>query len=383
MKTSINPSGRFMRLGFMAAALMLAQHAFAVGTDPGVTVDNQASVDYDVGGNAQPTVNSTAVQFVVDRRVDFEVTRLGTGLTTTVLGTTQVFVEYQVQNLSNGLLDFDLAAANMVPADGDIYAGQPDSGVDMVNLSISVAAGSDLDPNLAPSPGFGGPTAIDDLPEDEYIRVRIYSDAPNVAPNGSIAGLRLSATAADPTGLGPLEESATWNAATVDNVFANASGGIDVGGGVFNAIESDVDGFLLQSAALTITKTQAVISDPFGSGRAVPGARIEYTITLENNGAAGATSISISDLVDADVTFVTDAYNGGLSNVVFDAGTGAESFCVADAGDGNSDGCSYDAGTTTLTIAGRDETTAPVVTPIDVAAATTVTVQFVVEVPAT
>jgi uncharacterized repeat protein (TIGR01451 family) len=375
--------GRLIRLGAMATALFMAQAAFAVGTDPGVTVTNQAVVSYDVGGNAQPPVNSTLATFVVDRRVDFTVTRVGTALTPATLGTDQVFVEFLVLNLSNGTMDFDLDFTQLIPTDGDIYPGFPDSGIDMEAVSISVAASSNADPSLAPSPGFGGPTFIDNLPEDEYIRVRLYANAPDTGADGSVAGLSLDATAADPAGGGPLVESGSWNAATVDNVFANASGGTDVGSGVFNAIESDNDGFLLQSAALTINKTQAVISDPFSSGRAVPGARIEYTIEINNTGTAGATSISISDLVDADVTFVPDAYNGSSSNIEFDRGTPANSFCLADAGDGNSDGCTFDG--STLTIEGRDDSNPPADpdVPINVDAGETVTVNFVVEVPET
>ena len=382
MKIASKSPSRLLRLGLVAATLMLAQQAAAVGTDPGVSVDNQATVSYDVGGSAQTPVNSNPVAFVVDRRVDFTVTRVGTGLTTTVLGTTQVFVEFLVQNLSNGDLDFNLAFAQMSPADGDIYPGQPDSGVDMNNVSISVAASSDPVAGNAPSPGFGGPTSIDNLTEDHFIRVRLYADAPAVAPDGSIAGLFLNATAADPATSTPLLESLTWNEGTVDNVFANASGGTDIGGGVFHAIESANDGFLLQAATLAITKSQAVISDPFGSGRAVPGARIEYTITIVNNGAAGATNISIADIIDSDVTFILDAYNGNASNIEFDRGLPGNTFCLADATDTNSDGCTWAAGTATLTIAGRDDASVPIV-PINVAAGQTVTVNFVVEVPAT
>ena len=162
-------------------------------------------------------------------------------------------------------------------------------------------------------------------------------------------------------------------------MFANASGA-DAGG---NATESDVDGFLFQAAQLSITKAQAVIFDPFGSGLAVPGARIEYTITIDNSGgAAAATSISIADSIDSDVTFVTDAYNGGTSNIEFDRGAGSNSFCLADdLADTNGDGCTWD-GASALGIAGRDQSSGPIV-PIDVAAGAIVTVNFVVEVPAT
>ena len=159
----------------------------------------------------------------------------------------------------------------------------------------------------------------------------------------------------------------------VENVFANASGADGNG----NATEAEADGFQAVTADLLVTKAYAVVSDPFGSGKAVPGAIIEYTITLDNTGGASdAEDISITDLVDADVTFVTDAYDAGNGeNISFDGGA---SFCVADAADANGDGCSFDAGT--LTLGGRDFA---VLTPIDVAAGATVTVQFRIEIPNT
>lgn len=374
MKTSKNLSG------LAAAVLLLAQPVYAAGTDPGTSVSNTATVSYDVGGNTQTPVDSNVTDFLVDRRVDFTVTEVGVGLTQVAPGDSDAFVEFIVTNLSNGDLDFNLAFAQLGSGDGDVKgAGTTDTDVDMNNLRISVSAASDdlpggNAPGDGPDPVVGGPTVIDNLPEDDSIRVRVFADTPLALTNGAIANLRLDVTAADPASGVNLVESVGWDPLTVENVFANASGA-DGGG---NATESEDDGFEVVSAALVITKTQAVISDPFGSGKAIPGARIEYTISIDNSGgAADATSISISDLVDPDVTFVADAYNGGASNVSFDGGA---SFCFAEAADANGDGCTFDG--TTLTIAGR-EMPPTALTPINVTAGATVTVSFVVEIPAT
>ena len=57
---------------------------------------------------------------------------------------------------------------------------------------------------------------------------------------------------------------------------------------------------------LTVTKTAAVISDGFsaaGQAKAIPGAIVEYTITVQNNGLVtiGAT---LTELVPANTTYV-------------------------------------------------------------------------------
>ncbi|HNP37775.1 MAG TPA: hypothetical protein PKK10_18180 [Woeseiaceae bacterium] len=368
MKTFQTKLGLLSRLGAIACALLLTQQAMATGTDPGVAVDNTATVNFNVGGNAQTPVVSNTASFVVDRRVDFSVSRLGTALTTASIGDTQAFLDFYVTNLSNGVLDFNLSFAQLIPADGDIYAGLADSGVDMNTVSISVSPAQDPTAGTGdgPDPVFGGPTTIDDLPEDQSIRVRLFANAPATAANGAIAGLSLTAVAADPASGLDLTASGSWTPGTIDNVFADADN---------NNSESNRDGFLLQAAELTVTKTQAVISDPFSSGLAVPGARIEYTITLDNStGTVAATGVSIADAVDSDVTFVAGAYSGGNANISFSGGT----FCLADAADANGDGCTFDG--TNLTIAGSQLAS---LVPLDVAAGAIVTVKFVVEIPTT
>ena len=379
MKIVSKPSGRLARLGLTAAALLFAQQAMAIGTDPGIGVDNTAIVSYSVGGNVQPDETSNTVTFVVDRRINFTVVRQGIALTPVTAGDTQVYVEYLVQNLSNGDLPFNFDFNQLTSGDGDIYAGFPDTDIDMDTVSVHVAQTSNAVEGSALPPDNTDPATFPgNVPEDHYFRVRLYADAPDVAPNNSVAGLELLVTAVDPLTSNPALESLTWTEGAVDNVFAFA--GTPVGPET-HAIARDRDGFLIQSATLSVVKSQAVISGPFGGDRALPGARIEYTITISNTGTAGATSISIADDIDVDVTFVTDAYNGNASNVVFDAGTGSESFCLADdAIDTNSDGCTWDG--TTLTIGGRDQTAGPIV-PIDVGAGSTVTINFVVEIPAT
>lgn len=377
MKTVKEKLGLFVRLSIAAATLLVGQQAMAVGTDPGTAVDNQATVNYDVNSIAQSAINSNNVQFLVDRRVNFTVSQTGVGLTQVTPGETGVWIEFSVFNLSNGDLDFNLASFQLSSGDGDVKgAGTTDTDVDMNNVTISVSAAPDGQPGGGaqgdgPDPVLGGPTVIDNLPEDDSIRVRIFADTPAAFGNGDIANIRLDVTAADPaTGVDLVETPGADDPALVENVFADAGN---------DGVESEADGFLTVSADLVVTKSYAVISDPFGSGKAVPGAVIEYTITLDNSGgAADATDVSISDVVDADVTFVDppagyDQGNG--ENISFDGGA---SYCVADAADANGDGCSFDG--TTLTLDGRDQA---VLTPIDVAAGATVTVQFQVTVPTT
>ena len=392
MKLVREKTGLILRLGITAIALLMGQQAMALGTDPGTAVTNTASVDYEVGGVGQPTEVSNAADFVVDRRVDFTVTRMGIALTPTPLSTiaTDVpaasnFVDFFVTNLSNGDLDFNLVAAQMVNGDGDIYGvGTADTTGALEDMfNVRVRTSSALDPvglpGTGPEPAFGDDDSyIDSIPEDRSIRVRIYADTVTVAANGLISGLRLEATAADPAGTTAapganlVETPGADDPTLVENVFA------DLG---TDNLEADVDGFLLQAAQLTVTKIATVIFDPFGSGKALPGAIIEYDLVIDNSaGAVSATAMSISDIIDANVTFLDDVYNV-VSNVSIFDGVATTTFCDAETGavDTNGDGCIYNAGT--LTIGGMDQT-GPLV-PLVVPAGSIFTGSFQVEIPTT
>jgi uncharacterized repeat protein (TIGR01451 family) len=54
------------------------------------------------------------------------------------------------------------------------------------------------------------------------------------------------------------------------------------------------------TATLAVTKTSTVISDPFNltnSPKRIPGAVVEYCITVQNNGSADATSVVLTDVL--------------------------------------------------------------------------------------
>ncbi len=380
MKSMKRNLGLVKRLSVAATALLLGQHALAAGTDPGTDVDNTATVSYSVNSVGQTDITAS-VSFEVDRRVDFTVTRINSALTPIGVDEQDAFIDFYVTNTSNGVLDFNLAAVQL--ADGtSIYTGGTDTTApaeDVLDVRVRVSSaddggtpGSGPDPLLTDDADY-----IDDLAEDESIRVRVYVDGPLATANGEISALNLEVRAADPAGTvaapgaNLVETPGVDDPTLVENVFADD-------GATGDNLEFVEDGFVVNAAQLVVTKAVAVVSDPFGSGKAVPGAVLEYTITLDNSaGTDSADGVSIGDPIDIDVTFDDDAYDAGNGeNVSFDSGT---SFCVAETTgtDDNGDGCVFAGGA--LSIAGRDLTG----TAIDVAAGATVTVSFRVEIPTT
>jgi uncharacterized repeat protein (TIGR01451 family) len=167
--------------------------------------------------------------------------------------------------------------------------------------------------------------------------VFVVVNVPLTATNAQFANVQLQGRAAVPGTAGATLEVETAGADTV---------GVDIvfGDPAEDATEVASDQYAVQSAALAITKASAVISDPFNAAtnpKAIPGATVEYVVTIANTGAAAAGSVNLTDTLGATLTFVQGQYNGGLSDVQITVGVAPAQFCVAEAGaDANTDGCS-------------------------------------------
>lgn len=357
MKTAVTSASLLARCGATAVVLLLAQQSLAAGTDAGTTVSNQATVAYDVNtlpqtpiesdpaGNSTPGAGSPT-EFLVDRRVDFTITEIGGAHTEVSPGDVQAFTEFQLTNTGNAIMDFDLNLVDLTSADAAVH-GELDTDDTMSNYAIRVANGDGATgvPDFATDLAF-----VDELDEDETVVIYVFADAGATLPNDAYDNFTLNATAADdanaaatPGVLDALltESPGADDPTLIESVFANASGA-DASG---NATEGDSDGFHVNSAELIITKTAAVISDPFGSGKALPDAVIEYTVTVDNSGgAATAENVVMTDTIQiANVDLELGQYGGQDISV---NGTP----CTADLGDGDGDGCAYDAGTGAMSV---------------------------------
>lgn len=370
-----------MKLGMSALVLLFTQHAFAAGTTAGTDVDNLATVDYEVNGNNQEDIesapgagnsvpgvgNGTVTSFEVDNRVDFTLTQVGAAHTVVSPGDTDAFVEFLLTNNGNSAQDFRMAFTQLGSGDGAVNT-LVDTDVDMANVRIRVGNGGGV-------PVLGDLEYADELAEDASVTVYVFADADLALGlvNGDIANLELSGTVAaagTAASLGADLVDDVGNAddpAAIDVVFA------DGGAGLGDGVEADRDGFEVQSAGLNVAKVATVIDDPFNgttNPKAIPGATVEYVITIVNSGTLDADNISISDSIDTDVTFIADAYAGQDLAVVNDGTTITP--CNADAGDGDTDGCALD---------GQDLTVGNGNLAITVVAGTTLTVTYRVTIP--
>jgi uncharacterized repeat protein (TIGR01451 family) len=371
MKRNHTMVGWLARLTASAIVVLMSQHAFAVGTDAGTTISNQAQVDYAVGGAAQtfilsdPSGNSVPggasgalpTDFVVDNRVDFTLVESGLiGHTPVTPGQNGEFVQFTLQNTGNETQDFRLVASNLLAAFGPVN-GLTDTEVDMSNIVIYVDNNGD-GLTTATDPAF-----VDELAPGDSVDIYVVADADITLANGDIANINLLARVADAGGATVLggdtaDDVGNADTATVDVVFAE-------GGALGDGTLEAQDGFTVSSAALTITKTATLISDPFNNTtnpKAIPGAVIEYVVTVSNaTGGSTAEAVTITDALSADVTILNDLF--GAAEVQID-NNGTVSTCTQEV---DGDNCEVAAGTLSVGATGPA---------IDVVATGTLTITF-------
>jgi hypothetical protein len=328
-------------------------HAQSTLTPASTSIENRATVNYSVGGQAQTVIESSPTgntapgagagentAFLVDNRVNLTVGELSGNATVTSPGATDTVLAFTVTNTGNAPQGYQLTLSEEVGT--TIFGNTDNATFGLASLQIRV----DEDPSTGNGTGNGAfdgtetATAIDILNPGFSVTVFVVSPlVPLTLLNGNFTNIVLQAQTAVRNTNGATLETASAGVndpTTVEVVFAD--GGND-------ATESAADQFAIQSAALTVTKEQTVLDDGFGSAspRAIPLALVEYTITIENGSATtAADGIAISDPIPANTTFQTGLYPGPSDVAI---GGGAAATCVAETpADTNADGCFRDGG---------------------------------------
>ena len=278
-------------------------------------------------GNSTPGAGSPT-EFLVDRRVSFTLIEVDGAHTTPVApGQDDVIAAFTLTNTGNAIMDFRLSVADFA---GDVHLISDST--DLTDYRVRAANGD----GAGGVPELADLDYVDELAEEGVVEIYVFANAPLTVLNGQYANIQLTATAADDVNAtatpGALDADLAQDPGAddpteIESVFADTDN---------NGFEQAEDGYAIVSTALTITKTSAVISDDFGSGKALPNAVIEYTVTIDNSGGAAiAQNIVMTDQLQvADVTLEDEAYAPG--DILIDGVP-----CNADDGS-DLDPCDYD-----------------------------------------
>jgi len=342
---------RLLALGLAAIyGLTWSTSVLAVGTDAGTPINNTATVDYKVGGVDQLAITSPQTTFLVDQVVDFVVAEADGADTAVGAGEQDAVARFTVTNTGNETQDFALSVLDLVG--GTVFS------LDTIQtdaLTIFV----DVNDNDVYDAGIDTATFIEDLVADDTaaaneISVFVLGDIPGSAVPTDAANIELTATAykvdAAPA-LGTIEAETGGNdgQGTVEIIFSAA---VDSGA---TATAAGQDGYLVGLASLAAVKTSTVVLDPLGQtsplALAIPGAFVQYEVTITNTGGLAATEVQVTDAIQGELTFATGTYNGAASDVEIVMGASPAVYCIAEVGgDSNSDGCFLNGAGDSLTV---------------------------------
>ncbi len=328
---------RNMGLAGILLALLafgVARTAHAVGTPATTPVDNRATVEYAVGATTQPVIesapggntipgvgNGTDTSFVVDDRVDLTVAETSGGYTVVAAGGLSEVLVFTVTNTGNATHDFSLAAADQVGG------ADPFGGTDNFDALPAVGIFVDANANGTYQAGTDVVTWVDELGDDDSATVFVVRNIPGGQANGDISAVRLTAQVAVAGAVGVQGGDILTDDAliadvpgTVQIVFADGAG--DAPDVVRNGAFSDTDAYRVGAAQITVSKTSQVLSDPINlavNPKAIPGAVVEYTITVTNAVAASATATNVqvtdslaAEIASGAVVFSIAGYGAGL-----------------------------------------------------------------------
>ncbi len=280
---------------------LAASPALAAGTAAGTTITNNVSVDYTVGGINQTDATATN-DIIVDRKINVTVARIDGTATSVTPGAANQAVSFRIENVSNATLDFQLSA--LQKATGTAAGISGNDGFDVNTPFVYY-----LDANGNNTFEAGTDTVIthlNALAPDTPVTVHVVTPlVPLSATNTQIAAVTLTATAKEAdngTAIGSNLTQASSNTAGVDTIFADGAGASDA---ARDAAFSATDDYVVLTATLTATKTSTVVAGDFGTGAAIPGATVQYCISVSNSGGASATGVAITDTLPSQVTYDT------------------------------------------------------------------------------
>lgn len=263
------------------ATIGFAAPASAAGTAAGTTISNTATASYnDPGGNPQ-TTTSNQVDILVDELLNVTVTTADPGPVTVVPGSNGQVLAFTVTNTGNGSEAFRLTPTTAIGGDQFDPTGP--------TIVLDTNGNGVYDPGVDTpyTPGTNDPV----LAPDASVRVFVLGNIPAGQTDGDRANVDLTAAAVTGTG------------APGTTFPGQGQGGGNAVVGATGADGQDRGVYLVQNAAVSFVKS-AVVLDPFGGSRSVPGAVITYTLVATTSGSGTLTNLRISDVVPANTTYV-------------------------------------------------------------------------------
>lgn len=321
-------------LGATALTVFTAGSAHAQLTPAGTNVQNTFTLTYDVGGVTQPVIDTSdpsdpngPTEFTVDRLIDLTVASQGDN--TVAPGATDEELVFSVTNDGNDTQAYSLSVVE--EGGDDIDTDDPAGATPVLVYYID-----DGDGVYEPNAGDGAPITYNpanppELGPDDVLWVVVTQDIPTSAIDTNTADVTLVADTLEPStspNAGtPVVGDGDGNTLTgaAENVLADGTGTANE---VANAGDHSATGTYIVAAAEIAASKAVTIHSEDGTGCAVipgsatggysiPGACVEYVITVENTGSSAATDIVINDVLADELDFAGAVFGGDFTGGSF------------------------------------------------------------------
>ena len=318
-------------LTVFATGTAQAQNNF---TPAETTVSNTFTLDYKVGGVDQTQIDSTGneTEFTVDRLVDLVVTSNGDKIV--VPGALDQTLVFSVTNDGNDIQAYELTFIEEATGTGDDTINTDDSAASTARIVYFIDDGDGVfeetgADGTATTYTVGGP--LPELAPDQLLWVQVTQDIPITANDEDQADVSLLANAFQSAAAGGAELLADTGGNTLtglaENVLADGTGSSNDEDN--NGAHSATGAYILVSAEIEGDKVVTIFSED-GSGcttidgtagtggYGIPGACVEYVISVENTGSAEATAVSVIDELPGELKFATATFGGDFTGGAFD-----------------------------------------------------------------
>ena len=273
----------------------------AVGTAAGTAIQNQATVDFSIGGTPASVASNTSA-ITVAEIVDVTVA-VQSPTVAVPAGTSGAALVFLVTNTGNASETFLLTGDSVLV--GDDFDPIPTAPF----LYFDSDGSGDLSPTDTPYVAGGNDPV---LAADTSVTIIVVNDIPNGLPDGNRGRSELRAAASTGTG-------------APGTLFAGqGTGGVDVLLGTSGGQAAVFGEYIVGDILVSALKSQTV-ADPFGGGQPVPGATIAYQIVVNATGSGTALGATFTDAIPANTTYVAASLrlNGGALSDAADADAGA------------------------------------------------------------
>ena len=309
---------QLVTLASMILLAFTATHSYAAGTQAGVVIQNQATVTYNAGAGTI-SASSQVVDITVQELINVTVVSQDAAKVSISSPQSDAYLKFQITNTGNGNEDFVISQNNL-------------SGSDDFDVTYSAIYIDDGDGVFEP----GADDIVYNTPSiapDASIVIWVVSDIPGSQADGNEAEVQVSALSKTFSDAGQANPSAG------DFVAGGDSGTAAVyGTAAANADDNAI--FIISAITVTINKEVSAVRDNLGGSgtQPVPGADVDYTLTVTVIGTGVANTVVVSDPLPSELA-LKEGINGTIS-------VNAVSMTAASDGDD----ANYDANTNTITV---------------------------------